>query len=271
MFTFADGLMTKPQRPPKALILRDSLAWAGAGLYARQPMDPAPPRSAIDDADPRSGPRAIRFHCRAIRRSGATEIRIVTAPSAEAARKRLLAAGLEVVSIDPVGPSLLARLPSLPRPRWRLPGWPARLPRPSRRDWLVTGALLASIPVSVALAAWSLTLVTHLRSERLARDLAPRIAAETALRARAAIAPLMAGPTIGALALRLATVLPDEAGLHAMARGADGVLTIEIDTPDPDRLRPALAADPLLAGLDEVGQAPTDDGAIRVTLRGRPR
>ncbi|WP_347271422.1 hypothetical protein, partial [Rhizorhabdus histidinilytica] len=51
-----------------------------------------------------------RYRCVLLRRSGASEIRIVRAEDAAAARARLAAAGLDPVSVEPIGPSLLDRL-----------------------------------------------------------------------------------------------------------------------------------------------------------------
>ncbi|ARR54207.1 hypothetical protein HY78_12540 [Rhizorhabdus wittichii DC-6] len=75
----------------------------------------------------------IRYRCVLLRRSGASEIRIVRAEDAAAACARLAAAGLDPVSVEPIGPSLLDRLGDrIARGGWRLPRWRRRC-RPASR------------------------------------------------------------------------------------------------------------------------------------------
>jgi hypothetical protein len=219
-----------------------------------------------------------RYRCVLLRRSGASEIRIVRAEDAAAARARLAAAGLDPVSVEPIGPSLLDRLGDrIARGGWRLPRWRPALPSgvalPAGRVRAIALLALATIPLTTALAAWGLAGFDRWQAARLARREAPALAAyargaatETA---RIRIDAVMAAPPVSALADRLRAVLPEEAGLAGMELAEGGELTVEIETPDPDRLRPALAADPLLGALREVGQAMTQGGTMRVMLRGR--
>lgn len=220
----------------------------------------------------------IRFRCVTLRRSGANDIRIVQAADADAARARLIAAGLEPISIEALGPSLFERLFRHDGVRGtsikaRLSAW--RLPRIDVSRPLPIGAMLAlaTIPFTIAAGSWGLTFAIGWRADRLADRAAPQIAAWRAHQrveaARARAAPIMAGPAASAVLTRLAGILPADTGLASIGRDEAGMLTIQIDTPDPDRIRPILGADPLFGALRETGQAATDDGAIRVTLKGR--
>jgi len=215
-----------------------------------------------------------------LRRSGASEIRVVRAADAADARVRLEAIGLNPVSVEPIGPSLLDALGDrVARGGWRLPrwrpAWPGGFAPPSRPALAAAVLILATVPVTTAIAAWGMAGLDGWRAARLAKRQAPAIAAYARVaaveRARGDVEAVMAVPPLGALVARLRTVLPDEAGLGAMDLAETGELTVEIETPDPDRLRAAFAADPLFGSLRETGQAMTDGGTIRVTLQGRVR
>jgi hypothetical protein len=226
-----------------------------------------------------NSPPTTRFRCVALRRSGVTEIRIVHAADEAAARARLIAAGLDPVSVEAIGPSLFdmiwARLGA--GREIALPAWRPRLPALDvpRRAWRIAGLALASIPVSVAILSWGLVLVADLQAGRIATREAGAIArARTQMlgeAARAVVAPAMTAAPVEAIVGRLAAILPADSGLASVARDQAGALAIEIDTPDPDRIRPLLATDPIFGVLRETGQAPTDEGTIRVTLEGGAR
>ncbi|QJU57663.1 hypothetical protein HL653_07555 [Sphingomonas sp. AP4-R1] len=96
------------------------------------------------------------------------------------------------------------------------------------------------------------------QGEGVARD--REQAAETG---RALARPAL-DPTLGLLRAHL----PPDIRLVEAARGEDGALSLAIDTPDPDALRAALAADSRLARFRERGQEARDDGTIRVRLTG---
>ncbi len=232
-----------------------------------------------------SGGPLPRFRCVMLRRSGASEIRIVRAVDEAAARAQLEAAGLVPVQIEAIGPSLVDALreklpaagsptPSLSLPRWRptRPGW---LALPPRATLVSAGLILATIPASTALGAWGLTALSRWQLHRLEASEAPalaryaKVAAVERVRPRAEAA--MQAPAISQLVARLAAALPADAGLAGLSLDERGGLVVEVETPDPDRLRPALAADPLLGRLEEVGQVMTDEGTMRVTLKGRLR
>ncbi|KRB88238.1 MULTISPECIES: hypothetical protein [unclassified Sphingomonas] len=227
-----------------------------------------------------SGEQLTRYRCVMLRRSGASEIRIVRAEDAAAARARLAAAGLDPVSIEPIGPSLFDMLGErIARGGWRFPrlrpAWPARLARPSGA--VLTGAalLLATVPFTTAIGAWGLVGLDRWQAARIAKRQAPAIAASVRVaaveRARDDVEAVMAVPSMSGLAGRLRALLPEEAGLVAMALAENGALTVEVETPDPDRLRTALAADPLFGALREIGQTRTEGATIDVILTGRVR
>lgn len=211
-----------------------------------------------------------RFRCQALRRSGATEVRVIQAASADEARERLLAAGLEPVSIEEIGPSLFDGLRGGVDIDWRLPRWRPRLSLPTRPG-MIAACLLAAIPFITAIGAWMLAITTahdveqlQLGSSASAYAGKPYLSPAT----RRDLASAMSRPTIGGLIQRLSAAIPQSASIASVMTDAKGQLTIAVETPDPDRLRLAIAADPLLARLAETGQSRTDDGAMRVTLRG---
>jgi hypothetical protein len=59
---------------------------------------------------------------------------------------------------------------------------------------------------------------------------------------------------VGATVEALARALPADAVLLRAERNRSGLLEVEISTPDPDKLRAALRAEPALAGLHNIGQ-----------------
>lgn len=213
-----------------------------------------------------------RYRCVMLRRSGATDIRVVRAEDEAAARAILTAQGLAPVSVEAIGPSLFDALRGrLTTREWTLPRW-----APPPRGALVGSALiLATIPVSIAIGSWALAGITQLRITRLHSSAAPALStyarAAAIEDARSTVEAVMAGPSLSALADRLAAGLPDDAGLVSLTMLPEGQLIVEIETPDPDRLRSALDADPLFGSLGETGQKRTDGGTIAVSLKGRVR
>lgn len=209
-----------------------------------------------------------RYRCRALRRSGVTEVRVIQAASEAAARERLLAAGLEPLSIEAMGPSLFDGIGGL-----RLPGWRPSITAPPTAA-IVAICLFASLPLTVALGAWSLVALANGKIARLETGAAGSGRADQPYLSQAPrqhFAAALSRPTVSDIARRLAAVLPQNASLAFMSADGQGRLTIGIDTPDPDRLRLAIATDALLASLSETAQTRTDEGAIRVTLQGLPR
>lgn len=78
----------------------------------------------------------------------------------------------------------------------------------------------------------------------------------------------LAKPPLDAVLALLRAHLPPGLRLIEAVRGEDGALTLAIDTPDPDALRAALAADSRLGRFRERGQVAREDGMIRVRLTG---
>lgn len=220
----------------------------------------------------------IRFRCEALRPSGATDIRVVHASSIEAARDRLIATGLEPVTIQPIGPSLLARVSALSGERIRRlrDVRPALLPQRTTLPFAVSplwpAALLwlAATSSAVMLGAWGLAFATQWQAERVMRNNSAAIAryhmVESTERVRSFAAPITAAPGISEVLGRLAALLPADTGLVEARRDSAGKLSIILDTPDPDRIRPVLAKDPLFRTMRDVGQVQTDEGTMRVTL-----
>lgn len=109
--------------------------------------------------------------------------------------------------------------------------------------------------------------IARLRREAGAADEGAARAAEAHDRL-AAFAAAVAQPPLDADLQRIRAHLPPDARLAEAARDESGVLTLAIDSADPDLLRESLANDPLLGRLSERGQERRDDGTIRVRLSG---
>ena len=140
--------------------------------------------------------------------------------------------------------------------------------RPDRRDLATALMILAATPVAAAVVTQVAVLAEQARAERLEQRHRPRLAAIAAAQAAVEEAerlrPLLARPTISALSARFAAALPEGARLAALSIDAEGVIAAEIDCTDPDQLADALAADPLLARLDPIGQRPAAAEGVRV-------
>lgn len=135
--------------------------------------------------------------------------------------------------------------------------------------WLTVASLAAPL-LLLSTIFWSILLRWSVEDQvvLLRARLAPIVAAHDAAESRrAAIASAGSSETASALIERVARALPGDASLWAVAREQKGGTTIEIETADPDRLRPALRQSGLMAGLREAAQGRSDRG-IRVTLRG---
>ncbi|MAX01124.1 MAG: hypothetical protein CMN72_16105 [Sphingomonas sp.] len=148
----------------------------------------------------------------------------------------------------------------------------AVLPR-GRRQWAIGSAIvlmIAGIPLTTAVFA---NVERHAADRnyseltKRARPLLRSFAADG--KARAMLARAMHRPGPAATIDRLAAVLPEEAMLVSVARGADGALTLVLATNDPDRLRGALRRDPGFAKLRDRGQR-QGDGVMLVTLAETP-
>ncbi|WP_374648313.1 hypothetical protein [Rhizorhabdus sp.] len=219
----------------------------------------------------------IRFRCVMLRRSGSSDIRVVRAPDAATARAILEARGLEPVSVEAIGPSLLDAVAQKLRGGWRLPV--PQVGGASEHSWPElawrTALLIAAIPVLTAGLAWSWTGVDRLRIAWIERREGTLLTAQARLatveRTRHGVDRVAGVPPLSTIAAQLAATLPEDAGIESLSLTPDGELLIEIVTPDPDSLRAALAENPLLASLGERSQSRTDAGTIRVGLEGRLR
>lgn len=139
------------------------------------------------------------------------------------------------------------------------------------RDALLIAAIVALAPLATLGGAMLLTRAV----DRESRDLSARVAARDAPMAQraAARATLHAAATKPALVVtleRIARVLPMDARLIMVARGADGRLSVEIAASDPDLLRAALRDDPQLARLRNTAQRRGPDARVVVTMTSVP-
>jgi hypothetical protein len=166
--------------------------------------------------------------------------------------------------IRPTSPSLVSQLAPALRRRWN-----ARVP--SEAGWWKRALLiLAATPLASAATIEAAALIQQIRNARFEHVLAPQLERQEKVLAfnlaRARIEPLVTGPTISDVAERLAVRLPDDARLQLLQRDGQGRIRIEIDCPDPDRLRDALAPDALLGRWQMTGQGVTSGEGLRVTL-----
>jgi hypothetical protein len=223
----------------------------------------------------------IRFRCAAIRRSGATEIRIIYATSVDAARDRLIAAGLEPATIEPAGPSLSDRLITrlrqrlldvrYPAARAAVPNTDTPIPRArSVSKWVLTTlSLLATASATLMISSWTLLIFTRWQAEHVLQQNAAAIAryqdrmSDERIKMAARPAMTLPGPT--EILGRLAAILPSDTGLAAATRDPQGVFRIELETSDPDQIRPIFASDPIFRSMKETGQKQTGEGTIHVT------
>jgi hypothetical protein len=139
------------------------------------------------------------------------------------------------------------------------------------REAMLIAATVALAPLATLGGAMLLTRAV----ERESRDLSARVAARDAplaerAEARAMLQAAATQPALVATLERLARVLPADARLMAVARGAEGGLSAEIAAGDPDLLRAALREDPQLAQLRNTGQRRGPDARVVVTMTSVP-
>jgi hypothetical protein len=155
--------------------------------------------------------------------------------------------------------------------RERLAAWRAQEPAATpRRAWQVAGAvalLIALGPVATIAGGHLLAGQSRAESRQLKARAEPRIAADRlAERDRAALGAVLRRAGVGAVIEALARALPPEAALARAERNRDGLIELDIATPDPDKLRAALRREPLLATLRDSGQR-QGDAAMLVSFR----
>lgn len=154
--------------------------------------------------------------------------------------------------------------------RSRSGGGPS-LPMP----WIVAAGILLSTPLWALLALSILVAAKRSDVAELEQEVAPKIAIERTLRERhdtaRALAEILKRPTLTGLIADLAGRLPETATAHDLAMAPDGTLSMALEAPDPDTLRPILAADSRIADLRESDQSATNDGRILIHYQGRLR
>ena len=153
----------------------------------------------------------------------------------------------------------------------RLAAWRGRersaAPVGEWRVGLAVAALIALGPLATILGANMLAGGARTEARLLQAKVAPRVAAEGAnARARDELAAVLRRPGAGQVLEAVARVLPPEASLVRAERNGDGLIELEVSTPDPDKLRAALRREPLLSGLRDSGQR-QGDAAMIVAFR----
>ena len=121
-------------------------------------------------------------------------------------------------------------------------------------------ALILTIPLTTALGAKLLGAKERHAIAALGTGTTGQTEAQRALAER--LRPALARPTVSALAAKVVAVLPAGATLQATRRDDSGLVTIEIDAADPDRVA--------VPGYRKTGQWPVTDRGIRSRFEGRP-
>jgi len=126
----------------------------------------------------------------------------------------------------------------------------------------VTAGLVASIPVSITLGATLLASLNASKVEALQQEVRPKLSIERTLQQkedlRRALAPSVALPSISMLLDDLAGRLPATAYIKEIERDSDGQIKLRVVARDPDAAQAALKGDPLLPGVHQTGQTPSD-------------
>lgn len=138
----------------------------------------------------------------------------------------------------------------------------------------ITAGLVASIPLSIAIGATLLASLNASKVEALERDVQPKLTIERTLREkedlRQALAPVLTLPSISMLLDDLAGRLPTTAYIRDVERDTEGRMRLRVVARDPDAAQDALKGDPLLPGLHQTGQTPSDrDGVDLIYEAGR--
>ena len=142
-----------------------------------------------------------------------------------------------------------------------------RGPAGARELAAAVAVLIALGPLATIAGAKLLTAQARGEAARLQSEQAPRLAADLAAeRARIEMASALRRPSAASTLDALARGLPADATLVSAARTAQGVLEVEVTTPDPDALRATLRRDPALTGLRDMSQRQAETAMI-VSLR----
>lgn len=170
----------------------------------------------------------------------------------------------------PHTPSLFDRAVAAARRPERAPV-EASMPRPRPATSIDGLTLMTAVAiVATPLATWggAAWLAASARADGRAaeRRAAPAVAARDArLAAIDTLSRVWSQPTLGTTIESVARALPPEASLARAERAANGALTLDVVTPDPDRLIAALRRDAALARLRPSAQKALD-GRMQVTL-----
>jgi hypothetical protein len=135
---------------------------------------------------------------------------------------------------------------------------------------IASALLVASIPFTTWAAVAFQTGMAESRIDSLAKELAPRIAAErdgsVSRDTRLALRTVFDRPGASESLESLALALPDTDHAGAAERTADGALQLSVETADPDALQAQLARNAVLAGLEPADLAPVEGKPKRVQV-----
>lgn len=138
----------------------------------------------------------------------------------------------------------------------------------------IAAGLVASIPLSIGIGAALLASVNASKVDALERTVEPKLAVERQLKdkesLRQSLAPMLALPTISMLLDDLAGRLPTSAYLKEIERDVDGRIRFRAVSRDPDAAQAALKRDPLLPGLHQTGQTPSEQEGVDLIYEAGP-
>lgn len=137
-----------------------------------------------------------------------------------------------------------------------------------RAGWAIVALLCAGPLAASAAADWLRHDVTARTAAATQASAPGRTRAAAHAAAHAELARAARVPGVAATLDALAAALPDDARLVRAARGGDGVVELDIATPDPDRLREALRRTPALARFRNVGQHRDGAGMVATFREG---
>jgi hypothetical protein len=149
--------------------------------------------------------------------------------------------------------------------------------RANRGAAMLTVLLMLTIPFTTVAGAWLLAGMADSETETIAKQIAPRLAAERRAQREGelgrAIAVVYAHPPATATVEALALGTPDTDFLLAASRAPDGSLAATVDSADPDALQVALAKAPLRPAPQATDIIPIDGkaGRTRIELRSSAR
>jgi len=140
----------------------------------------------------------------------------------------------------------------------------AATPSPTgRRTAAIVALLIAAGPLVTLLGAEMLAARARSEAAALNARLAPRAATERAAeQARTEMRAAATGPMLSAALEAIARALPANATVLRAERTREGAVELEVSTPDPDQLRPALRSLPGIGMFRNTGQRQGETGMI---------